>query len=107
MCRVHPPNQTSRLIYHQHNSRNATSFVIPSYHPSQYKKEPSNKGIFYYNLLPDQLRKELKDIRNRTEQMMAAVQTILQRQKMIPELSTYVILRFVPILTIELFSKNI
>lgn len=49
---------------HQHNTRNATSFILPIHHLSKFEKKPTYMGRKLYNNLPAELRvktgKELK-----------------------------------------------
>lgn len=43
---------------HNHNTRNAVNFTLPTHHLSLFSKKPTYKGAIYFNNLPEELKKE-------------------------------------------------
>ncbi|KAG8251187.1 hypothetical protein J6590_108426 [Homalodisca vitripennis] len=43
---------------HQHNTRHAADFALPTHHLSLFGRKPSYKGAAYFNRLPDHLKQE-------------------------------------------------
>lgn len=51
-------NQDRHRDLHEHNTRNAIDFSLPTHHLSLYEKKPSYKGALLYNNMPGHLKKE-------------------------------------------------
>lgn len=50
-------NQNRHIDFHEHNTRNATDFALPTHHLSFYEKKPSYKGALFFNNMPGHLKK--------------------------------------------------
>ncbi|KAG8311282.1 hypothetical protein J6590_108592 [Homalodisca vitripennis] len=50
-------NQDRHRDLHQHNTRNAIDFSLPTHHLSLYERKPSYRGALFYNNMPGHLKK--------------------------------------------------